>query len=483
MKTNRLIMRKLTALILMVTALAFASTGVFAKESKKIRIGVALTAEEQLAENILRELIGFESTAERPQEIRKALQSMAERLLNAGFPQGDIQLVSAATGHYGLVARYRGTAGKRPLLVLAHIDVVSATPDAWLFPPFSLGKKDGYYTGRGTIDNKTGVVQLVSNFIHLKEEGWVPNRDVIVAITGDEETDGLVAKWLANEGRHLVDAEYAINSDAGLGVYNEAGDRLGFWIQTSEKLYQTYRLTARNKGGHSSLPRPDNAIQELAVAITRLAEHQFPVTLNDNTKMELRRLAFLYPASIARDMLTLAEDETDLAAAQRLVVVNPFLNAMLHTTCVPTMLSGGHAENALPRDASVTVNCRIFPGTQASEIEDAISLLINDLKIDIKVISGGLASEPSELPDAFLKIIETLVEERWGDIPVIPSMSPGASDGLFFRNAGIPVFGIGAYFSKMSDYTRIHGLNERIGVLEFHESIAFWYQLLKTLAH
>ncbi len=191
-------------------------------------------------------------------------------------------------------------------------------------------------------------------------------------------------------------------------------------------------MTAKNTGGHSSLPRPDNAIQELAVAITRLAEYRFPVMLNDGTRMELRRTAFLYPGRIARDMLALADDETDLAAARRLMRVNPFLNAKLHTTCVPTMLKGGHAENALPRVASVTVNCRIFPGTRATVVEGAISLLINDLNINIDVLSESSVSEPSEMPDAFLKIIDTLVEERWGEISVIPSMSPGVSDGLYF---------------------------------------------------
>ena len=252
-----------------------------------------LPAHQQLSEDILRELVGFESTVERPEQTSKALQAMAARLRDAGFPKEDVQLVRPAEGHYGLVVRYRGIAEKQPLLFLAHIDVVTATPDAWAFPPFSLGKKDGYYVGRGTEDNKAGVTQIVSNFIRLKKEGWVPNRDLIAAISGDEETTGTVAAWFANEGRDLVDAQYAINSDAGGGEYTDTGERRAFWIQTSEKLYQTYELTATNEGGHSSLPRPDNAIQELAIAITRLAGHQFPVILNDSTRMQLRRSASL----------------------------------------------------------------------------------------------------------------------------------------------------------------------------------------------
>jgi len=441
-----------------------------------------LPAHQQLSEDILRELVGFESTVERPEQTSKALQAMAARLRDAGFPKEDVQLVRPAEGHYGLVVRYRGIAEKQPLLFLAHIDVVTATPDAWAFPPFSLGKKDGYYVGRGTEDNKAGVTQIVSNFIRLKKEGWVPNRDLIAAISGDEETTGTVAAWFANEGRDLVDAQYAINSDAGGGEYTDTGERRAFWIQTSEKLYQTYELTATNEGGHSSLPRPDNAIQELAIAITRLAGHQFPVILNDSTRMQLRRSASLYPDNTARDMRALADNENDQAAAQRLSTGDAAFNATLRTTCIPTMLRGGHAENALPRDATVTINCRILPGTEAIDIENEIARLIGDLDIDINIIYQGLASGPSDLPDAFLESIESLVEENWGDVVVIPSMSTGATDGLFYRNAGIPVYGVSAMFSKPDDW-RAHGLDERIGVRDFHESVAFWYQMLKTLSH
>ncbi len=441
-----------------------------------------LSTHEQLSEDILRELVGFESTVERPEQVKMALQAMADRLRVAGFPDDDIQLVEPAAERYGLVVRYRGVGKKPPLALLAHIDVVTATPDAWAFPPFSLGKKDGYYVGRGTGDNKAGVTQIVSNFIRLKQEGWTPKRDLIAAITGDEETSQTVAAWFANEGRSLVDAEYAINSDAGGGEYDEEGRRIAFWIQTSEKLYQTYELTATNEGGHSSLPRPDNAIQDLAVAITRLANHQFPVILNDGTAMQLRRSASLHPEKLARDMLALAEDANDHAAAQRLSETEAAFNAMLHTTCTPTMLKGGHAENALPRDATVTINCRILPGTPAIEIEKEISRLTSGLDVDIKIIYQGLASGPSILPDALLESIESLVEQHWGDIAVIPSMSTGATDGLFYRNAGIPVYGVGATFSKPGDQ-RAHGLDERIGIGDFHESVAFWYELLKTVAH
>jgi acetylornithine deacetylase/succinyl-diaminopimelate desuccinylase-like protein len=440
-----------------------------------------LSAHEQLSEDILRELVAFESSEERPGETRKALEAMAARLLGAGFTPEAVQLVNPGEGLFGLVVRYRGIGEARPLLTLAHIDVVTVTPDAWTFPPFSLGVKDGYYLGRGTEDNKAGVTQIISNFIRLKQEGWVPNRDVIAAISGDEETNGAVASWLANEGRDLIDAEFALNSDAGGGEYDEQGQRRAFWVQTSEKLYQTYRLTATNEGGHSSVPRPDNAIRDLAVAITRLSDYAFPVILGNGTRMALRRSAAFYPESVASDMLALADNENDAAAAQRLSAVDPGFNAILRTTCVPTMLSGGHAENALPRDASVTVNCRIIPGTPQTEIEQEIAGLVKDLNIGVETIFESVPSDASEIPDALMERIETMVGDRWGDIPVIPGMSTGATDGLFFRNAGIPVYGISALFSKPGE-SRSHGLDERIGIREFHESVEFWYQMLKVLA-
>jgi acetylornithine deacetylase/succinyl-diaminopimelate desuccinylase-like protein len=441
-----------------------------------------LSGQQQLSEDMLREIVDFETTAEHPDETRRALEAMIARLKDAGFTSEDIELVNPGTGQYGLVVRYRGLGNKRPLLLLAHMDVVTATAGAWAFPPFSLGKKDGYYVGRGTSDNKAGVVQIFSNFIRLKQEGWVPGRDLIAAISGDEETDGAVAKWLANEGRALIDAEYAINTDAGGGEYDESGQHQAFWIQTSEKLYQTYVLTAANEGGHSSLPRPKNAIQDLALAITRLAEYEFPVVISDSTRMRLERSAANYPEAVSRDMLALVENPANEEAARRLSAVNPYFNATLRTTCTPTMLNGGHAENALPRDASVTVNCRIMPGTPAVEVEQTIVSLVDGLNIEISIIYEGIPSEPSIIPAAFLEGNEAMVEARWGDIPVIPNMSTGATDGLFYRNVGIPVYGVGAAFFKPDDI-RAHGLDERLGILEFHESVDYWYEMLKTFAN
>jgi acetylornithine deacetylase/succinyl-diaminopimelate desuccinylase-like protein len=440
-----------------------------------------LDADQQRAEDILRELVSFESSERRPDQVRLALQAMADRLVAAGFEQQDIELLEPSKDNHGLVVRYRGVGNDRPILLLAHIDVVPAVADRWTFPPFTLGQSDGHYLGRGTSDNKAGVAQIISNFVRLKQEGWLPKRDVIAAISGNEETSGAFADWLANESNGLANAAYAINSDAGSGELDEDGRPRAFWVQTSEKLYQTYRLTARNRGGHSSVPRPDNAIADLATAITRLAGHRFPVALNSGTRMQLRRSAPLYDAGVADDMRALVEDESDLAAADRLAAWDPYFNAMMRTTCVPTLLQGGHAENALPRDASVTVNCRILPGVPAIEVERVIAGLVADLDIGIEVVWQGIASDVSPMPDALLEQIESLVEARWGEIPVIPGMSTGATDGLFFRNTGMPVFGISALFA-IPGGSGAHGLDEKISVRAFHEAVVFWYQMLRTLA-
>jgi acetylornithine deacetylase/succinyl-diaminopimelate desuccinylase-like protein len=440
-----------------------------------------LSEKEQLSEDILRELVGYETTVEKPGETRSALQAMANRLAAAGFSPDDIQLLNPKPASYGLLVRYRGIGEQKPMHVLAHIDVVTAVADDWAFPPFSLGEQDGYYLGRGTDDNKAGVTQIVSNFIRLRQEGWIPGRDVIAVISGDEETSQDFANWAATEEPQLAVAEYALNTDAGGGEYDEGGNPLAFWIQTSEKLYQTYQLTTRNSGGHSSQPRPDNAIRDLAIAITRLTDYQFPIQLNDTTRTAFRRSASLYDEEIARDMRILADNGDDAAAADRLSAADPAINATMRTTCVPTMLDAGHAENALPRDASVTVNCRILPGTPAVEIEKVIAGMVDGLGVEISIAYEGVASDVSDLPDAMLEQIETLVEEQWGQIPVIPGMSTGATDGLFFRNAGIPVFGMSALFSKPGS-SGAHGLDEKIGITAFHESVEFWYQLLKLMA-
>jgi len=438
-----------------------------------------LSPHQQRAEDILRELVDFESTAEQPEQTRRALHAIARRLRQAGLPDEDIQLVNPHANSWGLVARYRGLAGQGPLLTMAHVDVVTADPDAWAFPPFSFGKKDGYYFGRGTQDNKTGIAHILAAMIRLREEGHVPNRDLILMVTGDEETEQKVAAWLASEGRELIDADFALNSDGGGGELDEQGVPRAFWVQTSEKRYHTFKLSTSNPGGHSSLPRPENAIYELARALTRLADYRFPVEINADNRLMLERAARLEQGQRAEDMRAVAE-RADEAAADRLSQ-QPFYNAILRTTCVATGLQAGHAENALPRQASATVNCRMIPGRSPAEVQAALEAVIGNPGVHFATTYESVASPPSVLPAALLEGLETLVDQSWPGVPVIPQMSTGTTDGLFLRNAGIPVYGVAGWFIQPAEI-RAHGLDEKIGIRQFHEGAEFWYRMLKDLS-
>ena len=439
-----------------------------------------LNSQQQLAEDILRQLIEFETTEEHPEQNLAALQAMAGRLREAGLPDEDIVMVNPDPGKYGLVARLRGIQEQKPLLTMAHIDVVTANPDAWAFPPFTFGKKEGYYFGRGTQDNKTGVAHLVANFIRLQQEKFVPNRDLIMMLTGDEETEGRVADWLATEGKELIDAEFALNTDGGGGEYDKDFKPRSFSVQTSEKVYQTYQITATNPGGHSSIPRPENAIFQLAQALVNIANYQFPYQIGPNTRLMFERAAHLETGQTATDMAELGKENFSQAAADRLAQ-DPYINAILRTTCVATELTGGHAENALPRKATATINCRIVPGVEPAEVLAKLKELVNDPSITFTSLYDSRPSPASVMPASLQETLERLVEETWPGIPVMPEMSTGATDGLFIRNAGIPVFGVAAWFMRSSDI-RAHGLDEKIGVAEFHAGTEFWYRMLKTLS-
>ncbi len=439
-----------------------------------------LTVQQQLAEDILRELVGLETTEEKPDETRKSIEVVAKRLVDAGIPEADVVIVNPEPDLYGLVARLRGIQEQGPLLTMAHIDVVTANPDAWAFPPFSFGKKDGYYYGRGTQDNKTGVAHLVANFIRLQQEGFVPNRDLIMMITGDEETAGKVADWMATEARELIDAEFALNTDGGGGEYDENFEPISFNVQTSEKVYQTYVLSTSNVGGHSSIPHPENAINELAQAVVNISAYQFPVKISANTQLMFARTAERRTGQDSADMKELSRENFSPEAAERLSQ-DPYINAILRTTCIPTRLSGGHAENALPRDATATVNCRILPGTDPAEVRAKLVELIANPQVTIKSIYEAKPSPASVMPAALQESLEQLVEQHWPGVPVIPEMSTGATDGLFVRNAGIPVFGVAGWFMRPGDI-RAHGLDEKIGMAEFHAGTEFWYHMLKTLS-
>ncbi len=356
--------------------------------------GAQLDENRRRAEEILEELIGFRSSALHPDQIAAAVEAMQRRLLDAGFPTEDVQLVSPDGDKASLVVRYRGSGSQPPLLLMAHIDVVDAEPEAWAFPPFELGNDGDYYYGRGTVDNKVGCATLVANFIRLRQEGFVPDRDLIMVLTGDEETDGAHIDWLANQRRDLIDAELALNTDAGGGTYDDNGEPVAFFVQTSEKIYQSFELRTTNPGGHSSVPGPDNAIYQLAAALGRIAEHRFPIQLNDGTRVSLERSAASEPdEEYAQDKRHTAAG--DMEAAERLAAHSDWDNAQLRTTCVATRVAAGHADNALPRSAAAIVNCRILPTQTPDEIEAALREVVDDDAVLFRRVEDSRPSPPS----------------------------------------------------------------------------------------
>lgn len=439
----------------------------------------ATPADRILARDIFKELIEI-NTTDSLGNTPRAARAMAQRLLAAGLPAADVRvLVGPDSTHGNLVARYRGTgAGGRPIVVFAHLDVVPARRADWSVDPFTLLEQDGYFYGRGTTDDKVGDAVLVADFIRLKQAGFTPTRDLILVLTGDEETAGSCIQWLVTEHRELVDAAFALNTDAGGGVLRD-GRRILFEVQASEKVYATYVLEATDKGGHSSLPRPaDNPIYRLAAALDRLAQYQFPVKLNEVSRAFFERSAAIETGHVAADMRRILLTPPDSAAVARLAAA-PFYNSKLRTTCVATMMEAGHAENALPQAARATVNCRILPGEPAADVEATLRRLVADPRITVRATYGAIASPASPLTPAIMGPIERLVARQFPNVPVVPVMEAGATDGLFLRNAGIPTYGVSAVFEDQND-VRAHGRDERIGVESFYDALEFWYQMMQA---
>jgi len=433
-----------------------------------------------LAAQIFEELIEIPSVSGTPETVHAA-RAMAERLRAAGFPDADLHVLEPLPDVGILVARYPGTGARPPILLLAHIDVVPALPEDWSVPPFELTLQDGWWYARGTNDNKAGAAILIANFIRYRQEGFAPDRDLIVVLTGDEETNSEAIKWIVSEeGRELIDdPAFALNTDAGGGSLREGRETM-FGVQASEKVYLSFQLEVTNPGGHSSQPRPDNAINTLAEGLVRLAGHWWPVGLNEVTRAFFERSAAIEGGQLGDDMQAIAANPADTAAAARLSE-SPHLNALLRTTCVATMLEAGHAENALPQSARATVNCRILPGESPDEVEATLVSVLADPEIQVTRIREPTASPPSPLTDEVLGTIERLTEEEWPGVPVVPTMSTGATDGLYVRNAGIPVYGVSAIFEDPED-NRAHGRDERIAVDRFYEALDFWYRMVKELA-
>lgn len=432
---------------------------------------------KQLVFDIYKELIEI-NTTDSVGNNTTAANAMAARLKAAGFSASDVQVLGPEPRKGNLVARLHGRGTGKPLLLLAHLDVVEAKREDWSMDPFVLTEKDGYYYGRGTSDDKAMAAIWIATLIRFKQEGWVPDRDVIVALTSDEETGGANngVAWLLANHRDLIDAAFALN-EGGSGRL-ENGRRLYNGVGASEKVYVSFRLETHNKGGHSSAPRKDNAIYQLANGLVRLENYEFPVALNEVTRAYFERMSSIEEGPTAADMKAVTAG--DAAAAKRLSTT-PAYNAQMRTTCVATRLEGGHADNALPQMARATVNCRILPGESADAVRATIVKVLDDPGIEITWIDKPKPSPPSPLTPAVMKPIADVTNEFWPGTPVLPLMSAGASDGLYLRNAGIPTYGVSGLFGELTD-ARAHGRDERVRVDSFYESVQFLYVLVRRLA-
>jgi acetylornithine deacetylase/succinyl-diaminopimelate desuccinylase-like protein len=433
----------------------------------------------QLGHAILRELIETNTTGSTGNTSIAAGQ-LATRFRDAGFPEADVNVVGPTPKNLNLVVRYRGSGARKPILLLAHLDVVEAKREDWTYDPFVLTEHDGYFYGRGTQDQKGGAASLVTTLLRLKAEHVVPDRDLILALTAGEEGGMLYngVEWLIKNQRALIDAEYAINVDAGGGEM-EHGKHTLFDVQAAEKVYHSVALTAKNPGGHSSLPRKDNAIYALARALDRLAAYDFPAKSNDVVKAYFSKAASTASPAIAADMRKVAAGTADAASISRLSQT-PLYNALMRTTCVATMLEGGHAPNALPQTAKATVNCRMLPGEDAAAVEKTLARVVNDTSVHLTPIDTAVPSPASPLrPDVF-SAVEASVKAIWGNVPIVPIMETGATDGLFLRNAGVPVYGFSGLFIPIDD-VRAHGKDERILITSFDDALDFTYDLLKRV--
>lgn len=374
-----------------------------------------------------------------------------------------------------------GKAAKKPILLLAHMDVVEAKPSDWSMDPFKMVEKDGYYYGRGTSDDKMGVVAVTAALLKLKAEGFKPKRDIVVLFTGDEETVGKGAQLGATEWRQWTDAEYALNADAGGGSFTRDGRPLGFGIQTAEKTFQTYVFSVRNPGGHSSRPRADNAIYELATALKKLEAHRFTPELNETTRAYFSERAKQETGELGEAMRRWVANPNDGAAADA-IEANELEVGLTRTRCVATMLSGGHADNALPQLAEAKVNCRIMPGVQPGAIEAELEQVVGP-NVEVRPDADlGRPTPASPLRADVLGAYRAAVAARHPGSPIIPQMSTGATDGLEFRAVGIPVYGVDGSWGVSPDDERAHGKDERLPVKALDDDVDHWAQMLKALA-
>lgn len=441
---------------------------------------MALTPDQTLARSIFKELIEI-PTVHSTGNTTIACEAMAKRLMDAGYAEKDIQIVGPEAVNKNLVVRLHGSGKRSPLLMLSHLDVVEARRSDWSMDPFKLTEQDGWFYGRGTLDIKDGSAILVANFIRMKKEGYVPDRDLILALTAEEEGRGEYngVEWLVKNQRALIDAEYCINMDAG-DPQEKNGKRINRTVQLAEKGVLNLMLEVKNPGGHGSLPGKENAIYRLAAGLIKLQAYEFPIQFSEITRSYFSKMSSFASGQLAEDMKLVSQIPPNPEAVRRLSQQN-YYNALMRSTCVATMLDAGHAVNALPQSAKAICNCRILPGIPQSVVLQEIHDMLADSQIVVHVMDSLLKNPPSPYNAAFMQTVERVTEKLWPGVPVITVMDVGASDGIFLRGGGIPTYGISGVFVDVDD-NRAHGKDERIGVKEFYDGLEYIYAIMKEFS-
>ena len=445
---------------------------------------IAQTPEQRELRDIYKELVEI-NTTDSVGSCTQAAEALKARLKAGGIAESDLQVLVPPGGPKkgNLVARYRGTGAKKPLMLLGHLDVVKAKREDWERDPFKLVEENGYFYGRGASDDKSMVAVFVANLIRYRREGYRPERDLILAATCDEELipskfSGI--EYLLKNHRSLIDAEFALNEGAS-GLLDGKGGYVRMGIQAGEKVFQTYQLEATNPGGHSSLPVKENAIYRLAGGLARLGAFDFPFKLTDTTRLYFERMSKIEQGPMAADMAAILRNPPDPQAIARLSSSTAFNNATVRTTCVATMVDAGHATNALPQRARAIVNCRILPGEPVDEVTRTLVRVLADDKIKLTPTHQAVLSPPPPLTREILGPAEKVSAELWPGVPLVPTMSTGATDGRFTNNAGIPTYGLNGMF-RDPDGSGVHGLNERIRVRSLYEGHEYLYRVVKLYA-
>ncbi|HAG72161.1 MAG TPA: peptidase M20 [Gammaproteobacteria bacterium] len=435
-------------------------------------------SDEELLYEIYKELIETKTTREEENNTI-AVEGMAAWLQAAGFSEEDIYIGGPLAHKGNLVARYRGAGDAAPIILMAHIDVVTAERADWNLDPFILNEDEDYYYGRGTIDDKAMAAIFVANLIRYKREGYQPNRDIVVVLTSDEESGGNNGiTWLLENHPGMLEGALAIN-EGGYGMLQD-GQPLANTIQIAEKIFASFSVTAKNQGGHSSLPREDNAIYDLAEALLKIKAFKFPIDVNDVMRVSYQRQAEINTGQRSADFLALLQDPIPDDSLNRLSQ-EAAINAQLRTTAVPTLLDGGHASNALPQTATATVNVRMMPGSDPQDVLRTLIQVVNNSDLEVLYQGGGSSSDPSPLTEEIMSVVESVTEEMWPGVTVIPTMSTGATDGAKMRNAGIPTYGVSGLFVDRNDM-RIHGQDERLLKESLYGGYRFLYRIAQELS-